>query len=341
MKFKHGLWYGRSRRFSLSTERSGETFAVGWLWVAMVMLASFGICPSSEAAPVGTAISYQGRLNDGGAAATGNYEFRFTLHDAPTAGTQIGPTRTNAPVDVVGGEFNDPIDFGPGAFNGEARWLEIAVRSSGSGVAFTTLAPRQSFSPVPYALRALEDSRNRDGASLTNIPFSSLTGTLDPSRIAVGSLPASVFSDGALTGNQIGNGTIRSDHLSPSLLENLAGSKLGMGSVTLSNLQTSSVRSVPLAPRDWPAPMEPRAPRATLASQAPSVPLASLASKDSPASTAPMAPSVRSVPWDPKASPAPPTVGAGPAMLAPPRASTSSAPPTIGRSSFVPRIAGA
>lgn len=115
------------------------------------------------AAPAGTAISYQGQLNDNGVPANGSYEFRFILHDSPAAGVPIGIPRTNAPVAVVGGGFTTSIDFGPGAFNGDARFLEIAVRPAGSAAAFTPLTPRQGFSPMPYALRALEGSAGPQG----------------------------------------------------------------------------------------------------------------------------------------------------------------------------------
>ncbi len=115
------------------------------------------------AAPAGTAISYQGQLNDNGVPANGSYEFRFTLHDAAAGGTQVGLPRTNAPVAVAGGEFTTAIDFGAGVFNGDARFLEIGVRPAGSAGAFTPLTPRQGFSPVPYALRALEGSAGPQG----------------------------------------------------------------------------------------------------------------------------------------------------------------------------------
>ncbi len=115
------------------------------------------------AAPAGTAISYQGQLNDNGAPANGSYDFRFTLHDSAAAGVPIGTPRTNAPVAVVGGGFTTSIDFGPGAFNGDARFLEIAVRPAGSAAAFTPLTPRQGLSPMPYALRALEGSAGPQG----------------------------------------------------------------------------------------------------------------------------------------------------------------------------------
>jgi len=116
-----------------------------------------------RSAPAGTAFNYLGRLEDGGVPATGNYEFRFTLHDAATAGTPVGSARTNAPVAVADGIFNTPIDFGAAAFAGEARWLEIGVRPAGSAAAFTALSPRQPLNAVPYALHALDGGAGAPG----------------------------------------------------------------------------------------------------------------------------------------------------------------------------------
>ncbi len=95
----------------------------------LVLTLLLGLSPLTAGSPVGSAISCQGKLNDTGLPANGTYEFRFSLHDAPTSGTQIGPTRTNAPVAVAGGEFTMSIDFGPGGFSGEGRWLEKLVQA--------------------------------------------------------------------------------------------------------------------------------------------------------------------------------------------------------------------
>jgi hypothetical protein len=105
------------------------------------------------AAPLGTTFTYQGRLNDGTNPANGTYNFQFALYDSLSAGTQIGPTLTNA-VTVTEGTFSARLDFGVGVFDGNARWLQIAVRTNGSGI-FTPLDPRQPLSPSPYALYAL------------------------------------------------------------------------------------------------------------------------------------------------------------------------------------------
>jgi len=37
-------------------------------------------------------------------------------------------------------------------FSGDARWLEIGVRTNGSAGAYATLSPRQPLTPSPYAL---------------------------------------------------------------------------------------------------------------------------------------------------------------------------------------------
>ena len=99
--------------------------------------------------PVGAAFTYQGRLVDNGLTANGNYDFEFSLYDDLTAGVQIGSTVAQT-LNVSGGLFAASLDFGADAFNGEARYLEIAVQLSGGG-GFTTLTPRQPISAVPYA----------------------------------------------------------------------------------------------------------------------------------------------------------------------------------------------
>ena len=100
----------------------------------------------------GTAFTYQGKLADGNNAVSGSYDFRFTLYDVAGGGTVVGCSLTNAAVGVTNGYFTVTLDFGA-VFIGNARWLEIGVRTNGGGV-FVTLAPRQSLTPAPYAVYA-------------------------------------------------------------------------------------------------------------------------------------------------------------------------------------------
>ena len=99
--------------------------------------------------------TYQGLLQEGGEPATGEYELRFALFDAPEGGGQVGGTITNLPVLVEEGIFTTTLDFGAEAFTGGDLWLEIGVRGLGVQEAFTVLSPRQALTPVPTALYAM------------------------------------------------------------------------------------------------------------------------------------------------------------------------------------------
>lgn len=110
---------------------------------------------ASSAFAQGTAFTYQGRLQDGPAAANGLYELRSILHNAVSGGssTVAGPV-TNKLVSVSNGLFAVTLDFGSTAFDGNPRWLELGVRTNGSASAFVALTPRQSVTPTPYAMMA-------------------------------------------------------------------------------------------------------------------------------------------------------------------------------------------
>jgi hypothetical protein len=106
-------------------------------------------------ASVGTAFTYQGQLADAGSPAEGTYDFQFELHDHPASGSQVGDTLYEDDKEVNEGLFTVSLDFGPGVFTGEARYLEIGVRAGESSEDYTTLAPRQELTAAPYALHSL------------------------------------------------------------------------------------------------------------------------------------------------------------------------------------------
>jgi len=105
---------------------------------------------------LGTGFTYQGQLKSGGMPVNGTCDLQFSLWDAATAGTQIGTTQTKAAVSVAKGLFTTQIDFGVGAFQGNARYLESAVRCPAGSGSYTTLSPRQALTPTPYALYAVK-----------------------------------------------------------------------------------------------------------------------------------------------------------------------------------------
>src|SRR5262249_49135930 len=109
-----------------------------------------------------TEFTYQGRLNDGGLAATGSYDMQFSLFDAVATGNQLGSTSTLPAVSVSNGIFTVHLDFGP-TFTGPDRYLQISIKPSGSPDAFTLLTPRQPIRSAPYSVRSLNAS-NADTA---------------------------------------------------------------------------------------------------------------------------------------------------------------------------------
>src|ERR1700736_2218747 len=103
-----------------------------------------------------TTFTYQGRLTDGGTPANSMYQFQFKLFNAlpDGTGTQFGPTITDLAALVSNGIFTVQLDFGPTAFDGNARYLEIGVRPNGSMNPYTILSPRQQITSAPYSIRS-------------------------------------------------------------------------------------------------------------------------------------------------------------------------------------------
>ena len=154
----------------------------------------------------GTGFTYQGRLSQNAAPANGFYDLQFKLQDAATAGLQIGPPVTTAPLAVTGGVFAVTLEFGAGAFNGAARWLEITVRTNGSVLAYQVLSPRQAITYTPLALYALTVA---DGA----VTAAKVGGVLDSGSIP--GLDASKITSGVLASNRLPANLAYTDTTSP------------------------------------------------------------------------------------------------------------------------------
>ena len=101
----------------------------------------------------GTAFTYQGRLNDGGAPARGTYDLRFKLFEDSFGNTQAGGTVLMNGLAITNGLFTATLDFGAGIFNGSNYWLEVDVRTNGGG-GYANLNPLQAVMPSPYAIFA-------------------------------------------------------------------------------------------------------------------------------------------------------------------------------------------
>ena len=122
--------------------------------VVVVSLASFtGVGILMAVTPLGSGFTYQGNLELNGSTVSDSCDFEFTLWDDsgnPTIGNMIG-SAIDQTLTVTEGLFTTELDFGVLPFNGDARWLEIAVACPSGGL-FTTLSPRQPLTAIPYAL---------------------------------------------------------------------------------------------------------------------------------------------------------------------------------------------
>jgi len=145
---------------------------------------------------MGTAFTYQGQLKEGGDPVTDTCDFEFALWNDPDSidpGDQVGETQTPSDVDVAEGLFTVLLDFGSGAFEGDARWLEMAVKCSGD-VGYIVLSPRQEVTPAPYSLHAASVSpaglADLDGDGVPNAtdncPFTANPGQEDTDNDAIG-----------------------------------------------------------------------------------------------------------------------------------------------------------
>ncbi len=144
---------------------NGKSYLVSFLAVLALLLSVGGATAQdgvlaaqnvSAQAALGTGFTYQGQLKQGGGAVNGTCDFQFSLYDDASAGAQLGSTHTIGGVDVANGLFtvtlNSGGEFGGSAFDGDARWLQVAVRCPAGSGSYSTLSPRQALTPAPYAL---------------------------------------------------------------------------------------------------------------------------------------------------------------------------------------------
>jgi hypothetical protein len=163
------------------------------------LVAALSSARFAAAEPMGTGFTYQGHLNDGGAPATGLYDLTFTLHDDPSNVASVGTYIVLSAVPITNGlftvELNSAGEFGANAFNGEARWLQIGVRTN-TNIAlknFTFLAPRQLLTAAPHALfaaNAAQAGTANSAAVANSVAWANITG-----------IPAD-FADGVDNGTQ-------------------------------------------------------------------------------------------------------------------------------------------
>ncbi|WP_376692465.1 hypothetical protein [Wenzhouxiangella sp. EGI_FJ10409] len=115
-------------------------------FIAILLLSAVLALPASAS---DTTITYQGQLQNNGTPHDGTVNLDIRLFDDADAGQQIGATQEFLGHPVVDGLFRVDLDFGPGAFDGGERWLEIRVDG-------TPLDERQPVATAPVAQFALD-----------------------------------------------------------------------------------------------------------------------------------------------------------------------------------------
>jgi len=166
---------------------------------------------------VGTAFTYQGRLEQGGAPANATCDFQFSLFDALANGLQVGTTQTAATVAVADGLFTVSLDFGGTAFTGPARFLQTGVRCPAGADSYTVLAPRTAVTATPYALFSTAVEAN----------------AVNSATVADGSIQSADLAGAAVTNAKLGSSAVTSDKI----LDGTVGSAdLGAGAVTTAKI---------------------------------------------------------------------------------------------------------
>lgn len=191
--------------------------------ITLIFLAgSFSVFVSAQT----TEFTYQGSLKTGTppntTPANGLHDFEFQLFLVDTGGSALATLQRNG-VDIANGVFSVKLDFGA-LFPGANRYLEIKVRTAGSG-SFTTLTPRQQISNAPYSVRSLNAANADNALQLGGVAANQyvLTGDLRLSD-ARSPLPGS--------GNYIQNGTAQQPGNFNIAGNGVVGGNLGIGTLS-------------------------------------------------------------------------------------------------------------
>ncbi len=123
----------------------------------LLIAALFGLCLQIAVAGTPSQLPdfvYQGRLEQAGVLANGNFDLEFRLWDDEVAGTQVGASIIETAYPVVNGIFSISLAF-PGAFTGDQLYLETTVEG-------VTL-PRQPIATAPVAQWALDGNPGPQG----------------------------------------------------------------------------------------------------------------------------------------------------------------------------------
>ena len=121
-----------------------------------------------------SAFTYQGVLTESGTPVQGMYDLTFKLFDAPTNGSQVGPTLCGDNTNVTDGVFAMEFDFG--TLPSRPLYLEVSIRQDadgsracGEGDGFTTMSARVPLTSAPQARQAAEAAAADSAETAANV----------------------------------------------------------------------------------------------------------------------------------------------------------------------------
>ncbi|MFG0316384.1 MAG: FG-GAP-like repeat-containing protein [Planctomycetota bacterium JB042] len=209
---------------------------------------------ASAQTPLDTSFKFQGELRLSNVVVNTNHDFIFDVFGAAAGGASLGTNnRPNTP--VARGVFTVTLDFGAGVFDGDKRWVEIRVRDTSVGGAFTTLSPRVELNAAPNALFAarigddsVDSSKIVDGSVTSNDIATGAVGSakiangaVSNAKLANNAVTSATIADGSVTSADIANGAIGSAKIAT---DAVGSAKIADGSVSAADIGPDIVSSL-------------------------------------------------------------------------------------------------
>ncbi len=168
------------------------------LLIPLSVVTAQGPTPKSGRAPttnLGTAFTYQGQLEQNGTPVNATCNLQFGLWNSASGGALVSGTTTQTvpAVSVNNGLFTAAIDFGASGFNGDARWLAVAVQCP-PALNYTPMTTRQALTPAPMAL-TLPGLYTQQNFTSTNV-----IGGYSGNSVTSGIVGATIGGGGAISG---------------------------------------------------------------------------------------------------------------------------------------------